>query len=346
MLYATRAIESQTPIEASIVPLDGEWRLGHDVFPLVVQCDSTDAAPADAEAWVGEQKANLLGLGSRHGAVLLRGFPVSDVGIFDALVRALSLAPFHYRDSLSNAVRINRTERVFSANEAPPDVQIFFHHEMAQTPMFPRWLIFHCEVAATSGGATPICRSDLLYQALRTECPSFIRDCETKGLEYSNVMPDADDLESGMGRSWRSTLGVDSREEAETRLRSLRYQWEWARDGNLKVTTPALPAVMEIAPGRKSFFNQVIAAYRGWKDERNDPSTAIRHADGSTLDASSVGRAIEIADELAFDLCWQAGDWVIVDNRVSMHARRSFSGKRKIVVSLAEVQTQGFSQTR
>jgi hypothetical protein len=104
--------------------------------------------------------------------------------------------------------------------------------------------------------------------------------------------------------------------------------------------------VMEVAPGRKSFFNQVIAAYRGWKDERNDPSTAIRHADGSALDASSVGRAIEIADELAFDLCWQAGDWAIVDNRVSMHARRSFSGERKIVAPLAEMQTQGFSLAR
>ena len=212
--------------------------------------------------------------------------------------------------------------------------------------MFPRWLIFHCEVAATSGGATPICRSDLLYEALSKECPAFIRDCETKGLEYSNVMPDADDPDSGMGRSWRSTLSVDSREAAENRLRSLRYRWEWTKDGNLRVTTPALPAVMEVAPGRKSFFNQVIAAYRGWKDERNDPSTAIRHADGRALDASSVGRAIEIADELAFDLCWQPGDWAIVDNRVSMHARRSFSGKRKILVSLAEMQVQGFSPPR
>ena len=334
-----------TLLRASAVRLDGQRSLGESVFPFVVQCDSTDAGVTDAEAWVAEQKVNLLALASKHGAVLLRGFPISDVEIFDTVVRALCLAPFPYRDSLSNAVRVNRTERVFSANEAPPDVEIFFHHEMAQTPMFPRWLIFHCEVAADSGGATPICRSDVLYETLLEECPRFIRDCESKGLEYSNSMPDTDDADSGMGRSWRSTLSVEDRESAEDRLRALRYRWEWSQDGSLRVTTPALPAVMEVSKDRKSFFNQIIAAYRGWKDERNDPSTAIRHGDGSPLDASAVGHAIEIADELAFDLNWQVGDWVIVDNRVSMHARRKFSGTRKIVASLAEMQTQAFSPT-
>lgn len=336
---------SRTPLHASVVRVGGQRSFGESVFPFVAQCDSTDAAAGDAEAWVAEQKANLLALASKHGAVLLRGFPISDVEIFDTVVRALCLTPFPYSDSLSNAVRVNRTERVFSANEAPPEVEIFFHHEMAQTPMFPQWLIFHCEVAAASGGATPICRSDVLYETLRKDCPGFIRDCESKGLEYSNTMPETDDADSGMGRSWRSTLSVEDRAAAEDRLGSLHYRWEWSREGSLRVTTPALPAVMEVSPGRKSFFNQIIAAYRGWKDERNDPSTAIRHGDGSALDASAVGRAIEIANDLAFDLDWQVGDWVIVDNRVSMHARHRFSGTRKIVASLAEMQTQAFSPT-
>ena len=274
---------------------------------------------------------------------MLRDFPVDDVHVFDGLIRALSLPPFPYRKSLSNAVRINRTERVFTANEAPPDVQIFFHHEMAQTPLFPRWLIFHCEVAAETGGATPICRSDVLYERLLADCPDFTRACEARGLQYSNVMPDTDDVGSGMGRSWRSTLGVDDRAGAEGRLGELGYRWEWQADGNLRATTPTLPAVMEIAPGRVSFFNQVIAAYRGWKDERNDPSTALRHGDGSKLDAASVQRAIELADELAFDLTWQAGDCVIIDNTVAMHGRRTFGGTRKVVASLAEMQTQAFS---
>jgi len=36
------------------------------------------------------------------------------------------------------------------------------------------------------------------------------------------------------------------------------------------------------------------------------------------------------------------GDFVIVDNRMSMPARQPLTGKRKVVASLAEMQTQSF----
>ena len=93
----------------------------------------------------------------------------------------------------------------------------------------------------------------------------------------------------------------------------------------------------------KVFFNQLIAAFCGWKDERNDPSNAIRHGDGTPLDAEAVGVAVELAEELAFDLHWQVGDVVLVDNMIAMHARRPFVGTRKVVASLAEMETQCFS---
>ena len=219
---------------------------------------------------------------------------------------------------------------------------IFFHHEMAQTPLFPKWIMFSCEIAAGEGGATPLCRSDVLYERLAAECPEFIQACERKGLSYTNVMPGVDDPQSGMGRSWQSTLGVNDKPAAETRLRELNYSWQWLENDCLKATTPPLPAVVEVADGRKVFFNQLIAAFCGWKDQRNDPSQAIRHGDGSMLDADAVRRAAAIAEEIAFDLEWQVGDIAIVDNTITMHARRPFVGKRKVVASLAEMQTQSF----
>ena len=63
------------------------------------------------------------------------------------VVSALGYPNFSYANSLSNAYRINHTPRV-SANEAPADVTIFLHHEMAQTPFYPSKLIFFCQVAA------------------------------------------------------------------------------------------------------------------------------------------------------------------------------------------------------
>lgn len=324
------------------ISVDHQQHHGDTAFPYVLVNRDSQASIASAAQWIASQRADLLGLATRHGAVLLRGFPVTGAEDFDAMIQALDVANFPYEKSLSNAVRVVRTPRVFSANEAPSDVQIFFHHEMAQTPLYPRWIFFSCEVAAEQGGATPICRSDVLLARLAVVRPDFVRTCEQKGLRYSNVMPGDNDAKSGMGRSWRSTLGVDSREEAEHRLRELRYEWEWLDGDCLRATTPALPAVVLMPDGRKVFFNQLIAAFCGWKDERNDPSKAIRHGDRTPLDAEAVRVAVQLAEELAFDLTWQVGDVVLVDNMIAMHARRPFVGARKVVASLAQMQRNEF----
>lgn len=338
---------SQAPDDSGVstASVPGQQTHGDSQFPYVLQCGPGVSSLADAIEWVRSKRDALLKAASHHGAVLFRGFPLRTAEDFDAFIAAFDQANFPYRKSLSNAVRVNRTERVFSANEAPPDVQIFFHHEMAQTPIYPARIAFFCEIAAEEGGATPICRSDVLYDRLAVEFPQFVRDCESKGLQYTNVMPGENDANSGMGRSWKSTLEVDSREAAEARLRELNYTWEWLPDGCLKATTPSLPAVKTTESGRKVFFNQLIAAWCGWKDSRNDPSQAIRHGDGTPLDGAAVARAVEIAEELAFDVAWQAGDAVLIDNVVTMHARRRFRGTRKVLASLMEARNQSFERT-
>lgn len=329
--------ESFAPQESSVA---GRQTHGDTVFPYVLSGAGSEAALSDCIDWVAANRDMLLAAATRHGGVLFRDFPTPSVEAFDAVVAALDLENFPYDKSLSNAVRINRTPRVFSANEAPPEVRIFFHHEMAQTPLYPRYIMFFCEVAPEQGGATPLCRSDVLYERLQQRCPDFAAKCERAGLRYTNVMPADDDPHSGMGRSWQKTLGVQSREQAEARLRELNYSFQWLDDGCLQATTPVLPAVLEVGPGRKTFFNQMIAAYCGWKDERNDPGDAIRHGDGSKLDAAAVRVALELAEELSFDHRWQVGDIVILDNTIAMHARRPFVGTRKVLASLAEMHTR------
>ncbi|WP_432201310.1 TauD/TfdA family dioxygenase [Erythrobacter sp. W53] len=284
--------------------------------------------------FVANHKAALdAGLGG-GGAVLMRGFDVPDAHVFDAVVEAYGEPGFTYEESLSNAVRVNVTPRVFTANEAPPTTEIYLHHEMAQTPLYPSKLFFYCEIAAEEGGATPLCRSDLLFARLAEQDPGLAEAFESRGVRYTNTMPGADDAGSGQGRSWRSTLGVDTREAAEGRLAELEYTWEWQSDESLRVTTATLPAVRDLGDGRKSFFNQLIAAFRGWSDSRNDPAKAITFGDGEQITSEDMAPIIALADELTYDHTWQAGDVVLVDNFAVMHGRRPFAGKRRVLASL------------
>jgi alpha-ketoglutarate-dependent taurine dioxygenase len=303
-------------------------------FPLVLECQTSAATLHATADWIAEIKHQLLQQAADHGAILFRGFPLSTAEDFDRFVSAFDLENFPYDQSLSNAVRVNKTPRVFTANEAPPSVTIFLHHEMAQTPIYPSRLFFFCEHPAAEGGATPLCRSDILWERLSAQCPQFAQDCATKGLRYSNVMPAENDATSGMGRSWQSTLRATTREAAEKRLKELNYSWEWLPDGSLRASTPVLPAVRKLANGGASFFNQLIAAAQGWKDTRNDPSRSITFGDGTPLDRDAVDTATKLGEELSFDVPWQKGDVALVDNYVAMHGRRNFEGTRKVLASL------------
>jgi len=302
-------------------------------FPLALEM-SAAADPIGSLDWIRDHRRELDAQLAEHGAILFRGFQVQRPEQFDVFIAAFEYPNFRYEDSLSNAVRVVYSDRVFSANEAPSDVMIYLHHEMAQTPLFPSKLFFFCEIAATEGGATPICRSDVLLQRLKKEAPQFIADCLAKGLKYSNVMPPINDPTSGMGRSWQSTFRAEQPAAAERRLAELGYSWEWLPDGCLKATTPVLPAIRTSPAGKMVFFNQLIAAFTGWKDVRNDPAKSITHGDGSPLDPLGVQAAVAIADELTFDVPWQKGDVVLVDNFLTMHGRRPFAGKRRVLASL------------
>jgi hypothetical protein len=324
-------------MHVSEATVDGQQHYDDHPFPAVRKCDAPVELSTALE-WVETHRGELTKELAQSGAIFFRDFPLGSVDDFDAFVQAFAFPNFAYQESLSNAVRVNWTDRVFSANESPPEVTIYLHHEMAQTPIYPSKLFFYCDKAAEEGGATPLCRSDVLIDRMEQECPEFLRDCESKGLKYSNVMPPKDDAASGMGRSWKSTLNAETQQDAESRLTQLGYSWEWQNDGCLRATTPVLQAVRKLDDGRRSFFNQLIAAFRGWKDTRNDPSNAIRFGDDTPLDVPSVMRAVEIAEELSFDVPWQAGDVALVDNYLVMHGRRFFVGTRKVLASLVAAE--------
>ena len=322
-----------TPLSIDTVSLPTQQHY-QEVFPLVYAAAPGSATVETAVAWLADNRTRLLQDLVRHGAVLLRNLGLKDAQDFDAAIRAFNLTNFAYGESLSNAVRRNRTERVFTANEAPSSVSIYLHHEMAQTPIFPSRLFFFCEKPADSGGATPLCRSDILLRALERQVPHFIEACEQRGVRYSNVMPEQEDLESGQGRSWRSTLRAETVAQAEARLAQLGYEWQWREDHSLRVTSPVLPAIRTLSDGRRVFFNQLIAAFRGWQDRRNQADKSISFGDGSAVDTTDMATVIALGDELSFDIPWQQSDLALVDNFLVMHGRRPYQGTRTVLASL------------
>ncbi len=306
-------------------------------FPLLINNDDAFDSMSSFLDWVSsEADAIKVGL-EKSGAILFRGFPVKCAEDFDAFTQVFNYDEFTYQESLSNAVRINLTRRVFTANEAPPDVEIFLHHEMAQTPIYPQKIFFCCLSAAAEGGATPLCRSDLLYASFKSEHPKWAAMFVERGLKYNTHMPAVDDERSGQGRSWKSTLSVSGRAEAEARLSELGYSWGWQEDGSLLTTSPKLPAVRQLDDGSESFFNQIIAAYCGWKRRDDSSLPVLTFGDDDLIPEEILDAIVELSSRFVYAAEWQDGDVALVDNYRVMHGRYPYSGdkKRRVVVCLA-----------
>lgn len=286
-------------------------------------------------AWITQNQKQLVDLAKTHGAILLRDFcpPISRAADFDAVCKSFGLAEFPYIGGA--APRTVVTGSVFTANESPADQLIPFHHEMAQSKSHPGTLFFYCMKAPPEGGETPIVLSNLVYERVRGEFPQFVSELEQKGVRYVRVLPEADDPSSAIGRGWRSTFAVDTKEEAGNVGREMGMELEWLEGNLLKTTTAVIPATKkDPRTGKTSWFNSIVAAFTGWKDSRNDPRKAVVFGDGSPLDADVLRRCQEIMNELAVAFEWKRGDVLVVDNWVTLHSRNSFKGERIIYASL------------
>ena len=313
-----------------------DLEFNQDHFPSIIVNDGSITTLEQAQSWINENQATLKKELACTGALLFKGFPVSDAVSYDNFFSAFGYNNFTYEESLSNAVRINYTDMVFSANEAPKDVEIYLHNEMAQTPVFPNIISLFCEKTADTGGATILCRSDIVYKKIATAEPQLTEKLAKEGVKYTNMMSSGDNPDSAQGRGWQSTLSVETREQAEEKLLNLGYKWQWDSDGSLSAQTMALPAIKSVDSDRHVFFNQIIAAYQGWKGVKEDPSIGLCFGDDSEIPKHFLDKICDIAAETAYDLMWQDGDVAVVDNHLSMHGRRPYGGEsvRRVLVTL------------
>ena len=208
---------------------------------------------------------------------------------------------------------------------------------MAQVPKFPSHLFFYCEVKPSQGGETPLCLSNAVYERVNKERPEFIEKLRRLGVKYTRVLPDQDDPSSPIGRSWRSTFLTDSKEEAEKKCVEHGGTFEWLEDNCLKTVSKIFdPIRLEERTGKLTWFNSIVAVYYGWRDSRNTPEKAITYGDDTPLDPSDVKFCQDVLDELCVAVEWNKSDVFLVDNRLALHARKSFIPPRRILAALFE----------
>ena len=269
-----------------------------------------------------------------HKALHIRPVNSMELHGFVSMVKRPQFEKFDYIGGA--APRRNVYEDfIFTANEAPPDQPIPIHHELAQSASRPDVVVFFCEMAAQYGGETPIIDSNKLYRYVHDQFPQMERELIKRGVRYSRTLPFEDDTASPIGRSWRSTYAVDSKDALEKKLEDEGTFYQWFDDDSIRVTSPILPAFAYNKQTQQVvFFNSMVAAHFGWEDSRNDRHKAVTFGDGSAIPSDFLEAVQSYARKIAQHWQWQNGDSIWIDNNQAMHARLPFQGPRKVYASL------------
>lgn len=317
-------------IEAQKVQPDGR------PFPLVKMPADPTIRRETFNEWLSENHVHLKSELEQFGAILFRGFPIEEPAHFESILDAAKFENMPYVGGAAPREQVTRS-RILTANEAPPEKPIPFHHEMAQVPNPPNYIFFCCDTPSPTGGETAIVHSHTVYKRFQEIDPAYAETMEEIGVKYRRVMPDYDDPNSPIGRSWRSTFQTEDRDTAEARMRAAGMEWHWRDNGDLETITGRLPAIRtDERSGRKTFFNAVVAAYTGWIDERNTPEQAVILADGRPLKEHVVHQIAQAMETESVAFRWHRGDVLMIDNQLVLHSRRPFTGKRRILASIAQ----------
>jgi alpha-ketoglutarate-dependent taurine dioxygenase len=306
-------------------------------FPLLVTPKNANMAQDETSflKWVQNNKAELHGLLIKHGAVLFRGFPVSSSDFFEKMLDQTDYKNMPYVGGAAPRTQVTAS-RIVTANESPASETIPFHHEMAQVPTPPGYIFFYCNKASTTGGATSILHSGEICKKFFDLNPTFAKKVEEQGVRYIRVMPEVTDTRSAIGRSWKETFNVTTKEDAEARMKEAGMNWEWLDNGNLKTETAVLQAIRyDEETQQKVFFNSIVAVYSGWDDSRNVGKKAVATADGEPMDDAVMNALIKEMSDNCVNFKWQEDDVLWINNHTVLHARQPFEGERKILASIS-----------
>lgn len=306
-------------------------REGADL-PLVLRPASADV---DLVAWAREHRARLDTELERHGALLFRGFAVTDP---DALERFASVFVDDLFGENGEHPRAALGGNVYTPVFFPPEEKLLWHNENSFNDEGPTRIWFACARPADSGGETPVVDSRAVHRRMD---PALREEFTAKGVMYVR------NYGTGLGLDWRDVFRTGDRAEAEARCarQGLRHEWH----GDRLRTTAVRPAVLRHPrTGEWSWFNQAQHWHTACLSAEVRESLlstmaaeelprSCRFGDGTEIPDEAMHEILRVYQELEVSFPWERGDVMLLDNILAAHARNPFRGERELLVAMGDM---------
>lgn len=309
-------------------------RLLHPNGSLLVIGPNT--AGVDLADWSRTTSPLVNNLLLKHGALLFRGFNLGDVERFERFALTICSELFnengeHPRQSLGNSV--------YTPVFYPPEQFLLWHNENSFNLRWPRKILFGCVEPASSGGETPVVDSRKVYEMIE---PDIRERFESKGVMYVR------NYGRGLGLDWTTVFRTTDPKEVEAQCEREGLECEWKDKDRLRTRCVRPAVVRHPQTGEPAWFTQA----QHWHISCLDSSTRTaiqdlfdepdwpRHCyygDGSAIPDSEMESILGVYARLEQSFPWERGDVLVVDNLLMAHARKPFTGTRKLLVTMGEM---------
>ncbi|MFT3776141.1 MAG: TauD/TfdA family dioxygenase [Minicystis sp.] len=315
-------------------PVETGFLTPGDTYPLVLKPAGSDKV--DLAAWAAENRDYIARNLLAHGAVLFRGFNVASPADFERVAGAVCPELFgEYGDLPREGV----SGKVYGSTPYPPNQPILFHNESSHLPRWPLKQFFACMQASETGGETPIldCR-----EIARVLDKAVFDKFAEKGLLYvRNFCEDID-------VSWQHFFKTEDKKVVEKICNDGGMTCEWVRGRTLRIKQKARAVAKHPVTGETVFFNQVQLHHPFCLDPATRKSLValfkedglprnVYYGDGSKIEDSTMAELDKLFWKTAKSFLWQNGDMIMLDNMLVAHARKPYTGPRKIVVAMGEM---------
>jgi alpha-ketoglutarate-dependent taurine dioxygenase len=289
--------------------------------------------------WAGGHREFIESSLAEHGGILFRRFGISTPAEFEQFVKAVcgELLEYNERSSPRSAVSGN----VYTSTDYPADQSIFLHNENSYQQTWPMKIFFFCEKAPARGGETPIadCR-----RVLERISPATREKFVEKGWMYVRNFGD------GLGLPWQTVFQTSERGVVEEHCRRNGILVEWKEGGRLR-TRAVRPAVSRHPrTGELTWFNHATFFHVTTLDpatggalleefgEEDLPSNT-RYGDGSPIEPEALEELRDAYRRELVSFAWEEGDVLMLDNMLVAHGRAPYEGTRRVLVAMAEPQS-------
>ncbi|KAJ6804960.1 clavaminate synthase-like protein [Iris pallida] len=225
------------------------------------------------------------------------------------------------------------TDRVYTANEAPVDQLINFHHEMSMMKHSPSKIFFFCCQPASEGGETSIVQSNIVVEKMEERLPEVMAKLSEVGLVSKSKTPrdDEADSEKLINKTWKWIFKTDDEAVGEKRAKEMLNcnSVSFNSDGSADFVFGPSNPIRELG-GKRVWF----LPFLGYTGNIYDVNHSF--GDGSAVPREAFVTYGEVLEENCVDVKWQKGDILLIDNHSVQHARRPGKPPRVILASVCK----------